>query len=245
MPEIFLYQTVHILDQTCFLLEAHLALLDHWSRLIYGHPFLPNPAAVKRKALALAEERAPGSDRSKFIRIVLPPTGEFRLEFAGHSLYRGYDLRSLQPDGATLQYELPLYDAPTSAREAVVALARQCVALQGAATAIRIDRDNVVCAADEEALFAVRGKTIFVSPGEESVERLLAVRGIAAAGLELVERPILRSELKGVDELFYVDHRGVTALAHCDGQPLMAILAERVANSLGSLFTGMAEKPQR
>ncbi|MFQ7503703.1 MAG: hypothetical protein ACLRMJ_12500 [Alistipes finegoldii] len=46
----------------------------------------------------------------------------------------------------------------------------------------------------------------------------------------------MRDELPRFDELFYVDHRGVTALAHCDGHPCMAILAERSPNRSAGCF---------
>lgn len=109
----------------------------------------------------------------------------------------------------------------------------------GASVAVRCDGDGIVRTADDAPLFAVRGKTAFVSPAEACVERELGLRAVEAAGLELEERPVMRGELPGFDELFYVDHRGVTALAHCDGHPCMAILAERVAQSLGGLFPKM------
>ena len=38
------------------------------------------------------------------------------------------------------------------------------------------------------------------------------------------------------EELFYADHRGITALSRCDGQPLMILVAERVAEALEGLF---------
>ena len=100
-------------------------------------------------------------------------------------------------------------------------------------------KGGIVRTADDAPLFAVRGKTAFVSPAEACVERELGLRAVEAAGLELEERPVMRDELPRFDELFYVDHRGVTALAHCDGHPCMAILAERVAQSLGGLFPKM------
>lgn len=101
---------------------------------------------------------------------------------------------------------------------------------------MRCDGDGIVRTADDAPLFAVRGKTAFVSPAEACVERELGLRAVEAAGLELEERPVMRGELPGFDELFYVDHRGVTALAHCDGHPCMAILAERVANRSAGCF---------
>ena len=239
MQEVYLYQTVHILGGRSLHLPAHLAVLDRWSRELFGRPAGLRQQPLARQIEALAAQTAPADcDLSQFVRIVVPASGDpaFRLESAGISLYRGYDLRSLMPDAVTLQYDMPFPEAPTSAREAAAGLARQQARLHGASVAVRCDGDGIVRTADNAPLFAVRGKTAFVSPAEACVEQELGLRAVEAAGLELEERPVMRDELPRFDELFYVDHRGVTALAHCDGHPCMAILAERVAPSLGGLF---------
>ena len=235
MQEVYLYQTVHILGGRSLHLPAHLAVLDRWSRELFGRPAGLRQQPLARQIEALAAQTAPADcDLSQFVRIVVPASGDpaFRLESAGISLYRGYDLRSLMPDAVTLQYDMPFPEAPTSAREAAARL-------HGASVAVRCDGDGIVRTADNAPLFAVRGKTAFVSPAEACVEQELGLRAVEAAGLELEERPVMRDELPRFDELFYVDHRGVTALAHCDGHPCMAILAERVAQSLGGLFPKM------
>ena len=239
MREVYLYQTVHVLDGECLCLREHLAVLDRWSRTLFGCPGPQDAREVGTAVAAVVGREAPGSDRSKFVRLVLPASGSLRLEFEGVSLYRGYDLRSLMPEAVTLQYDMPFPEAPTSAREAAAGLARQQARLHGASVAVRCDGDGIVRTADNAPLFAVRGKTAFVSPAEACVEQELGLRAVEAAGLELEERPVMRDELPRFDELFYVDHRGVTALAHCDGHPCMAILAERVAQSLGGLFPKM------
>ena len=59
------------------------------------------------------------------------------------------------------------------------------------------------------------------------------------AGLELAASPVGRDDLPRMDELFFIDHRGVTALSRCDGQPYMAIFAERIAGALRGLFPNM------
>ena len=92
---------------------------------------------------------------------------------------------------------------------------------------------------DEAALFAIRGRRGYAPPGEASIGRSLAVRSIRAAGLELAEAPVGRDDLPRMDELFFIDHRGVTALSRCDGQPYMAIFAERIAGALRGLFPNM------
>ena len=225
MREAYLYQTVHVLDGECLCLREHLAVLDRWSRTLFGCPGPQDAREVGTAIAAVAGREAPGSDRSKFVRLVLPASGSLRLEFEGVSLYRGYDLRSLMPEAVTLQYEPPLFDAPTSAREAAVELARQYAGLQGASVAVRCDRNGTLMAADEAALFAIRGRRVYAPPGEASIGRSLAVRSIRAAGLELAEASVGRDDLPRMDELFFIDHRGVTALhghlrrTHCRGAP--------------------------
>lgn len=155
-----------------------------------------------------------------------------RLEFAAVSLYRGYDLRTLRPDAVSLQYDLPAGDAPTSAREAVGQLVRTQVRLHGATSVVRCGSDGIAYTVDDAPLLAVRGRRVFISPAEASVERGLALRAVVGAGLEMVEAPVERAELARFDELLYVDYRGVTALAHCDGHPYMDILAGRIARAM-------------
>ena len=128
MQEVYLYQTVHILGGRSLHLTAHLAVLDRWSRELFGRPAGFRQQSLTRQIEALAAQTAPADcDLSQFVRIVVPASGDpaFRLESAGISLYRGYDLRSLMPDAVTLQYDIPFPEAPTSAREAAAGLARQ------------------------------------------------------------------------------------------------------------------------
>ena len=80
---------------------------------------------------------------------------------------------------------------------------------------------------------------VYAPPVEASIGRSLAVRSIRAAGLELAASPVGRDDLPRMDELFFIDHRGVTALSRCDGQPYMAIFAERIAGALRGLFPNM------
>ena len=147
MQEVYLYQTVHILGGRSLHLTAHLAVLDRWSRELFGRPAGLRQQPLARQIEALAAQTAPADcDLSQFVRIVVPASGDpaFRLESAGISLYRGYDLRSLMPDAVTLQYDMPFPEAPTSAREAAAGLARQQARLHGASVAVRCDGDGIV-----------------------------------------------------------------------------------------------------
>ena len=234
MTELYLYQTVHLARGRARNAEAHAARLDAASRELFGRGYAPARLAARIEALAAAERYPTGV--SGFVRIELGADGEERLTPAGVSLYDGYALRSLQPEAVTLRYDLPLTEAPTSAREAAAQLARRMAERAGADVAVRCDREGILREADDAPLFAVAGHTVLAAPGTQSVERELAVRAIRAAGLELREEPFGCGELPRIDELFFADHRGITALARCDGQPLMSLIAERIALVMEGLF---------
>ena len=234
MTELYLYQTVHLARGRARNAEAHAARLDAASRELFGRGYAPARLAARIEALAAAERYPTGV--SGFVRIELGADGEERLTPAGVSLYDGYALRSLQPEAVTLRYDLPLTEAPTSAREAAAQLARRMAERAGADVAVRCDREGILREADDAPLFAVAGHTVLAAPGTQSVERELAVRAVRAAGLELREEPFGCGELPRLDELFFADHRGITALARCDGQPLMSLIAERIALVMEGLF---------
>ena len=252
MREVYLYQTVHVLDGECLCLREHLAVLDRWSRTLFGCPGPQDAREVGTAVAAVVGREAPGSDRSKFVRLVLPASGSLRLEFEGVSLYRGYDLRSLMPEAVTLQYEPPLFDAPTSAREAACMLALQAAVTAdnraaeadieraavrtGVQAVIRCDGEGFVHVCDEAPLFAVKGKKVYTPPAPPSVERELAYRAVEAARLPLLELEIGREQLARFDEIFYVDHRGLTSLSACEGQLYAAIITERIARVLNKLY---------
>ena len=234
MTELYLYQTVHLARGRARNAEAHAARLDAASRELFGRGYAPARLAARIEALAAAERYPTGV--SGFVRIELGADGEERLTPAGVSLYDGYALRSLQPEAVTLRYALPLTEAPTSAREAAAQLARRMAERAGADVAVRCDREGILREADDAPLFAVAGHTVLAAPGTQSVERELTVRAVRAAGLELREEPFGCGELPRIDELFFADHRGITALARCDGQPLMSLIAERIALVMEGLF---------
>ena len=205
---------------------GHIAVLDAASRELFGRPYAPAAERLAKRIEALAAAERYPAGVSGFVRIELDPDGKERLSPAGVSLYDGYAFRSLQPEAVTVDYDLPLSEAPTSAREAAAQLARRLAERAGAEVAVRCDSAGILIA----------GRTVLTAPGFASVERRLAVQAVRAAGLELREEPFGRADLPGFDELFFADHRGVTSLSRCDGLPLMTFVAERIAEAMEGLF---------
>lgn len=236
MTELFLYQTVHLCDGRPRLVEAHAARLAEGARTLFGCRYAPDLRQLEARIAELAEAERYPREVSGFVRIEVTADGGERLRPGGISYYRGYALRTLRPDAAAVRYRLPLGDLPTSAREAAALLAGRRAAQAGAETAIRVDEQGICQAADEAPLFAVRGTTVFTTPAAPSVERDLTLQAIRAAGLELREEPLAEESLSRMEELFYTDHRGVTAIAHCASMPYMALIAERVAKAMEEIF---------
>lgn len=236
MTELFLYQTLHLRDRRPRLLAEHAVLLTAEAHTLFGLRFTPDLPLIARQIAALAEAERFPRDLSAFVRWEVVADGGQRLIPAGVSLYEGYALRSLLPDALTIVYDLPLGEAPTPVREAAALLARRQAELAGASVAVRCDRTGMLLSADDAPLFAVRKGVVYTSPAPQNVERDLIVRACDAARIRLAEHPVLRTELALYDELFYADHRGVTSLAHCDGQPFMSLAAQRIADAMEALF---------
>ena len=81
MQEVYLYQTVHILGGRSLHLTAHLAVLDRWSRELFGRPAGFRQQPLARQIEALAAQTAPADcDLSQFVRSsfrhrAIPPSG--------------------------------------------------------------------------------------------------------------------------------------------------------------------------
>ncbi len=226
------------------MLAGHIARLDHFARRIFNQSYTPDLVALRNRVVALAAANNYPTAVSGFIRIALNSEGKESLTAIGTSLYDGYAFRSLMPDAASICYELPFGEAPTSAHEIAADLANRQAQRQGAQIAIRCDRSGMFRSVGCAPIFAVRGYTVLTPPPESSiaqptiqnVERELVRRAAETAGLEFREEPFGEVELPQLDELFFADHRGITAFAHCNGHPLMSLMAERIAIALERLF---------
>lgn len=232
----YLYQWVHILAGQPLHLEAHLQLLAAGYRRLLGRDFRYDPAeVVQRIGVLLHANRYPVTG-STFIRLRLYLSGQLAIMPGGISLYTGYALRSLRPVATVLQSEVPFSELTTAAREVTAQVNRQLAAAAGAQIAIRCDADGRLRDADDAPLFAVRGLELFTPPAPASVEAQVAREAIEAAGLTLREELLTPGSLCACDELFYFDHRGITSVSCCDGNPYMDLVAGRIARALAAPF---------
>lgn len=258
---IYLYQTLHLFHGRVRMLDRHVALLDRCARVLFDRPYQPDLSRLERQLLTLAAEHRYPDDLASFVRIELTADGAARLLPMGVSYYDGYALRSIRPEGVGIAYDPPLNGYPTQAREAAVATARRMAECAGGRVAVQIGLDGAFHTIEGAPMAVVQGYTVRLAPestpceippsrfGPEgsplhgcrfeaprSVEYELLARAVRAAGLTLREELFGPEIRTGIDEMFWLDHRGITALSHFDGRPLMSIIAERVADALEGLF---------
>ena len=232
-----LYQIVHCRHNRPRCLEEHLALLAREYHALWGvRPTLLVEQFRGQLTQLLHRERY-SSAVSSFVRIDLNREGNIVFTPLGSSLYDGYALRSIRPNACTLPYEIP-FDRPyTSAAEAAYALAEECARSQGFEAAVRCDREGVCYAVGAAQLFAIGGGVLYTSLAPYSVEAKIITLAAERLRLRLDIHPLKREELQRYEELFTVDHRGITSLAHCDGHPFMALRTERLAEAMELCIT--------
>ena len=262
MTDFYLYQTLHLLHGRVRLLDRHAALLDRCARELFGRRYAPDLLGLERRVLDTAAAQRYPSDLSTFVRLELTADGSERLVPAGVSYYEGYALRSVRPDGVTIACDPPLNGYPTCVREAAAVAARRMAECAGGRVAVQCGADGTYRTVEGAPLAAVQGYTVRLAPEgvpyavapvpmqiegvsvrghrfepPRSVEYGLLADAVREAGLTLCEEPFGPDEMAAMDEVFWLDYRGVTALAHCDGRLLMSIIAERIARTVENFFS--------
>ena len=232
-----LYQTLHLYARRVRCIEQHIVRLDGMARALFGRAYTPDPKALEREVLALAaKERYPDSV-SGFVRLELTETGATHLNPIGTSLYEGYALRSLRPATITIPYELPLQIDCSTAAESAHDLARCVARRHDADEAVRINGEGICCSLGEAELFAFADGELSYSATPQTIEGQLLVQAAEHLGIHHGLRPIASNALNLFDELFAVDHRGITSIASCDGVRFMSLRAERLAAAMEQLVT--------
>jgi branched-subunit amino acid aminotransferase/4-amino-4-deoxychorismate lyase len=136
------------------------------------------------------------------------------------------------PEGVDVRYDVPISEVHSSLRRAVFEAAQAEAENRGARVAVRVDSDGFLRSVDDAELFVVKEYTVMTPAQPMSVEGRLLAEAIRRVGLQLEIAPIALDVADDADEIFYADHRGITALGRFNGRPLMHILAEKIATVL-------------
>lgn len=226
--EPFLYQIVHLFGGKARMLNEHVARLHIASCELFGRAYRPDLRALEQRLLAEVERERYPDAVSSFVKIELFDTGEENLYGVGTSLYAGYALRSVRPAVMTLSYDPPL-EAMSVASLSAHLVAQSLAQTRGFDEALRVDGDGVVRSMGEGSVFGFREGVLIAPKGLPTAHDVALWEAVQANRQPALQHPIRKQELHLYDELFVVDHRGITSLSKVDNRPLPAIRAERMA----------------
>lgn len=232
----YIYQTIQITDGEPRLCSAHLLTLGEWAARLFDADYSPSLTDFEERIRAVARREKYPDNLSSFVRVEVDSEGQERLIPGGISLYHGYALRSISPTASIVSYDLPLCEAPTPVSEAAAQFATLKAHLAGTDIAIRSNSKGECVTADDAPLFAIRGEMVATSSTRDNVEAALARHAIESAGLQFMAEPLNEENIFEFDELFYVDHRGVTSIERCNGYLYMSLKAERIALNIENFF---------
>lgn len=227
-----LYQIIHIEGRRPLFLKMHLQYLRKQWEELYDAMLSINPTDIERRIVEVLDKGRFATDRAHYATVMVNSEGEISVTAEGNSYYRGYVLRALRPRAVELEFETPFDTIPSQARLASWELANAIARSRGAHIAIRTDYNGVLHEADGAQLFAVIGRSIVSSREPYGVEGFLARKAFEKAGYHFQVEELTSEDAGSIDELFYVDHRGVTALETYRSRPLMTIYAHKVAQLL-------------
>lgn len=229
--EPFLYQIVHLYGGRARMLKEHVARLHVASCELFGRAYRPDLKLLERRLLEEVERERYPDAVSSFVRIELFDTGEENTFGVGTSLYAGYALRSVRPVARTIPYDLPL-EAMSVASLSAHAVAQTLAREKGADEAVRVDREGVVRSLGEGSIFGFREGVLIAPKTLHTATDVALWEAAKNARIPAVQHPIRLAELALYDELFAVDHRGLTSLSKLDEKPLPLIRAARLAEEL-------------
>lgn len=236
----FVYQRIHALQGKVLHLADHLTIGVRAYEQIYGiRPGVDEKTLAAHIAEALRMRHSPvrtGTTMMLYFYEAGDGNHTLSVEYERQLLDAGYALSALRPKAATCEYSIPFGGFPTNFQIEAQALFDTLVFRQhGATRSVRREGDRLLSCGDA-ALFAIRGRVLFTAPlmdgAVDSVERRLVFDAAAKSRLSVREEPVLHSELKNFDELFFADAAGITSLAECDGAKFMSIVTARLAGEL-------------
>mgnify|MGYP001521573706 FL=1 len=229
---LYVYQNIRTAGHEPLYLDRHIACLRHAAREVTGRaPEIDTAGTARDIAELLRRNNYPTAVQSQVI-MRWYASGHLLLAGGEISPYREFGLRSIYPTAAVVTYDNPLSPHPTSAREALAAIARLRAASAGARIAIQADSAGLVVSADNAPVFTVREYTVTTPPAADSVERSLVIEAVRKAGLQMATADIAVADLDRADEIFFIDYRGITSIGRCGSRAYMHILTERIAENI-------------
>lgn len=213
----------------------HHELLDYAAREVLGFGVEVGAEELDRQINRLLADNGYPPDAFSYVTVRQYVSGELVVAAREIFPYRERKLRIVSPQAAIVDYDLPFSEQPTSMSESAARIALAGVQMHDPQLRCVIRRNGrgEIVSADGSPLFIVEEGMIVAPPPEvPSVWFERVVRAASGSGTAFSCETVDADRLLAAEELFFADHRGVTAVSRCEGHIYIHLLAERI----GRLF---------
>lgn len=213
--------------------DRHLEVLGIAAREVLGLRLSISPQTLASQIEQLLSGNGYPSDGLSFVAVRQYLTGQLAIVANELSPYRQRRMRMIFPKAAIVDYELPFSEHRTSLSESAVQMALADVRRLSPYIKAVLRRNSFghIISADGAPLFIVEnGGIIAPPPVVPSAEFDAAAEAIQKAGLPLATDTVDTDRLLQAEELFFADHRGITAVAECEGHIYIHLTAARIGD---------------
>ncbi|MBR5863382.1 MAG: aminotransferase class IV [Alistipes sp.] len=229
----YVYQQIHTLAYKARHTADHLKILGECASRLFALQCDLTRREVEQQIEQLLTANRSTRQTSICVTIKLYASGDYSLEESATSIYSGYVLRSLRPEATFISSSAPLGGYPTSAMESTREMMREVAAARDLHHLIMVTPAGEVVIDSAEPLFIVNGYTLTLPQvAMPSVEQMLIEQAAHSLGFKFERKPLTIQMLKDADEVLTASWQGISAIAHIDSKPYMAIIAERLAREI-------------
>ena len=230
--ELSLYQRLRATEGHIMHLSRHLDILHSYADILLPQSPIPTAAEVEQMCQRVLSRGGYSSNSTHILELRLWQSGRVRLSVIETSLYKGFDLRVLRPNAAIIEGCSTALLYPTSAALECEKLMKIIARQNGCDVALAVQNGSVI-AIDSTNPIVVHGTNVTIGQSITSAYTefiIEALKKLPQYNISLSE--ISLQQAASADELFFADHRGLTAIGTLGGRQYSDTVAYAIAKYL-------------
>ena len=230
--ELSLYQRLRATEGHIMHLSRHLDILHSYADILLPQSPIPTAAEVEQMCQRVLSRGGYSSNSTHILELRLWQSGRVRLSVIETSLYKGFDLRVLRPNAAIIEGCSTALLYPTSAALECEKLMKIIARQNGCDVALAVQNGSVI-AIDSTNPIVVHGTNVTIGQSITSAYTefiIEALKKLPQYNISLSE--ISLQQAASADELFFADHRGLTAIGALGGRQYSDTVAYAIAKYL-------------
>ena len=227
--ELSLYQRLRATEGHIMHLSRHLDILHSYADILLPQSPIPTAAEVEQMCQRVLSRGGYSSNSTHILELRLWQSGRVRLSVIETSLYKGFDLRVLRPNAAIIEGCSTALLYPTSAALECEKLMKIIARQNGCDVALAVQNGSVI-AIDSTNPIVVHGTNVTIGQSITSAYTefiIETLKKLPQYNISLSE--ISLQQAASADELFFADHRGLTAIGTLGGRQYSDTVAYAIA----------------